>query len=154
MSHIYTNENCIISLSSHSVCAVKEEASEAALFGCSLDCSKALETLAETGALHWCCIQIYRRSCRAFSISFYLPLSACPFPTTCTPGTTSLCISSSVSHVPDTWARIELRRFGEGCVWLESHVTALPPAHAWCEHRRHRGNCSAHQAQIHFVSGS
>lgn len=76
MSCIYTDENCLISsLSSHLVCGVREEALKA-LFSCSLDCSKAPETLAEPGALCWCCIQIYQQSCRAFSISFY-PTSFC-----------------------------------------------------------------------------
>lgn len=114
MSCIYTDENCLISsLSSHLVCGVREEALK--------PCSVALWTVAKLRR-PWqnpvlCVGAAYRFISRAagpLALASTPPLSACPFPTTCTPGTTSLCISSSAIHVPDTWARIELRRFVEG----------------------------------------
>ena len=79
------------------------------MFCCCLLCSKALEASAEIGALCWLLHTDLLAELGAVSISFYLSLSACHFPTTYVPSTVSLFISRSVIHVPDTWARFKLR---------------------------------------------
>lgn len=63
-------------------------------------CCKALEAAAEVGALCWLLyvdLPAELRGC--VSISLYLPLSACPFPTSRVPSTMSLFISRFMSQV-------------------------------------------------------
>lgn len=154
MSRIYTDENCLISfLSSHSVCGVREEALK--------PCWVALWTVAKLQrpwqSLVLCVGAAYRFISRAAgplalaSTSHFLPA---PFPPHAppvqhpcvSPAPRSTCQPREPGSSWDALWRV--------CVWLESHVGALPPAHACCERRRHRGNCSAHQARTHVVSGS
>lgn len=108
------------------VCTIKDEASEAAVFCHCLLCSKALEASAELGALCWLLHMDFLAELRG--IIFYLPLSACHFPTTYVPSTRSLIISRSVIHVPVAWARFKLRCSVEAGVWLKSHLRALFPS--------------------------